>query len=102
MRLAKLDSRIVSRVTSRLVLRGRVSREKVPGTYSRYYLTDEQLAMFQRLVSGGFHLRPSATDAATRLRFLKDLQERTVYRDSATLAAIVQDYEVALREAADI
>lgn len=87
------------RIASRLVKHGRVSRRKPPlssgGGFYRYFLTEEQLDDFlngrRRLPEGLKGV--DAVGAGQRLRFLRDLHERTIYRESAILKAIIVDYE---------
>lgn len=87
------------RIASRLVKHGRVSRRKPPlssgGGFYRYFLTEEQLDDFlndrRRLPEGLKGV--NAIGAAERLRFLQNIRERTVYKDSLVLKAIIGDYE---------
>lgn len=96
------------RIASRLVKHGRVSRRKPPlssgGGFYRYFLTEEQLDDFlndrRRLPEGLKGV--DAIGAGERLRFLRGLHERTIYRESAVLKAIIVDYERTLSVASSL
>lgn len=105
-RRSGLTMRDCSHISARLVARGQISRIKPKlsegGGYYRYFLDDAQLERYYRLAGKNPHFGIDGVDAVglvDRLRFLRGLKERTVYRDSPVLDAIIADYERTLSSA---
>lgn len=107
-RRSGLSLRDCGRISSDLAKGGRISRRKPPlsggGGFYHYFLTDEQLDAFlngtRKLPEGLKGV--DAIGAAQRLRFLQNIRERTVYKDSLVLKAIIGDYERTLAVASSV
>lgn len=87
---------------SGLVSRGRLSRTEKPkgGGYYKFFLNDDQREAYYRLL--GEVPRSGLADvgsisAAERLRFLRGLNDRSVYAGNPVLVAIIEDYERTLK-----
>lgn len=105
-RRSRLTMRDCSHISARLVARDQISRVKPNlsegGGYYRYFLNDEQRERYYRLAGVNPHFGIEGVDAVglvDRLRFLRMLKERTIYRDSVVLDAILADYDRALNSA---
>lgn len=105
-RRSGLSMRDCNRIASRLIEKGRLSRIKPKlsegGGCYRYYLNDTQLEAYYRLAGKGPGIGLEGVDAVgvvDRLKFLRTLKERTVYKASPVLSAIIGDYERTLSTA---
>lgn len=104
-RYVGVENKLVNGSISRLVGLGRVSRTEKPkgGGYYKYFLNDKQRDAYYRLLGevprGGLN-GVNVVTAADRLRFLRGLNERSVYAGNPVLVSIITDYERTLKTGA--
>jgi hypothetical protein len=101
--LAGISVKTFQKHASLMVNNNHISRMKPKGAlipFYRYYLSDEQLASFQRRMERlprRLTVLTDTDDIPDRLSFLRMLKEKTVYRDHAALALIIEDYTRTLK-----